>query len=180
MARLKQYYDETVVKGLNDKFKYDNPMNVPRLMKIVVNMGVGEGSRNENVIKAAEVELVTITGQKPKLNRARKSVANFKLRDGMPVGLTVTLRGDRMWEFYDRFVNIALPRVRDFRGVPTKSFDGRGNYNLGVKEQIIFPEIDYDKISRIQGMDINFVTTAQTDEEAEELLRLLNMPFRRN
>jgi large subunit ribosomal protein L5 len=180
MARLKAYYTEKVVPALNEKFKYENPMNGPKLTKIVVNMGVGEGSRNENLTKAANAELTTITGQKPRLNRARKSVANFKIRDGMAVGLMVTLRGDRMWEFYDRFVNVALPRVRDFRGVPTKSFDGRGNYNLGVKEQIIFPEIDYDKISRIQGMDINFVTTAQTDEEAEEMLRLLNMPFRRN
>ena len=180
MARLKSFYAEKVVPALNDKFKYKNPMCIPRLTKIVVNMGVGEGSRNENLIKSAATEIATITGQKAKLNRARMSVANFKLREGMPVGLKVTLRGDRMWEFLDRFVNVALPRMRDFRGVPTKSFDGRGNYNLGVKEQIIFPEIDYDKISRIQGMDINFVTTAETDEEAEELLRLLNMPFRRN
>ena len=180
MARLKEYYAEKVVPALNEKFKYGNAMRIPRLTKIVVNMGIGEGSRNENLIKAAAVEIETITGQKAKLNRARMSVANFKLREGMPVGLKVTLRGERMWEFLDRFVNVALPRVRDFRGVPTKSFDGRGNYNLGVKEQIIFPEIDYDKITRIQGMDINFVTTAETDEEAEELLRLLNMPFRRN
>jgi large subunit ribosomal protein L5 len=180
MARLKAYYQESVAPALQAKFNYGNPMQVPRLKKIVVNMGVGEGSRNENMIKAAEAELTTITGQKPRVNAARKSVANFKIREGMPVGLKVTLRGARMWEFLDRLVNVALPRVRDFRGVPTKSFDGRGNYNLGVKEQIMFPEIDFDKISRIQGMDINFVTSAETDEEAMELLRLLNMPFRRN
>ncbi|MCP4549591.1 MAG: 50S ribosomal protein L5 [bacterium] len=180
MARLRGYYKETVIAALNDKFKYANPMQIPRLTKIVVNMGVGEGSRNESLIKAATVEMRTITGQAPKVTKARKSIANFKLREGMNVGLKVTLRGDRMWEFLDRLVNVALPRVRDFRGVPTKSFDGRGNYNLGVKEQIIFPEIDYDKIARVQGMDISFVTTAATDEEAMELLRLLNMPFRRN
>ena len=177
---MKAYYRENVAPALQAKFNYGNPMQVPRLMKIVVNMGVGEGARNENMIKAAEAELTTITGQKPRVNAARKSVANFKIREGMPVGLKVTLRGARMWEFLDRLVNVALPRVRDFRGVPTKSFDGRGNYNLGIKEQIMFPEIDFDKISRIQGMDINFVTSAETDEEAMELLRLLNMPFRRN
>ena len=180
MARLKAYYHENVVPALQEKFAYTNPMQIPRLKKIVVNMGVGEGGRTESMIVAAEKELRTITGQKPRINQARKSVANFKIREGMPVGLKVTLRGARMWEFYDRLVNVALPRVRDFRGVPDKSFDGRGNYNLGVKEQIIFPEIDYDKISRIQGMDINFVTTAETDEEAMELLKQLNMPFRRN
>jgi large subunit ribosomal protein L5 len=178
MARLKAYYHDSVVPALQEKFKYGNPMQVPRLKKIVVNMGVGEGSRNENLIKAAEVEMRTITGQKPRVNAARKSVANFKIREGMPVGLKVTLRGDRMWEFYDRLVNVALPRVRDFRGVPTKSFDGRGNYNLGVKEQIIFPEIDYDKIDKVRGMDIAFVTTAKTDEEGIELLRRMNFPFR--
>ncbi len=180
MARLKAYYHENVVPALQEKFAYANPMQIPRLKKIVVNMGVGEGGRTESMIVAAEKELRTITGQKPRINQARKSVANFKIREGMPVGLKVTLRGARMWEFYDRLVNVALPRVRDFRGVPDKSFDGRGNYNLGVKEQIIFPEIDYDKISRIQGMDINFVTSAETDEEAMELLKQLNMPFRRN
>jgi large subunit ribosomal protein L5 len=180
MARLKQYYRESVVPALQDKFKYENSMQVPQLKKIVVNMGVGEGARNNALIKAAREELGTITGQLPRVNRARKSVANFKIREGMDVGLKVTLRGDRMWEFLDRLVNVALPRIRDFRGVPTRSFDGRGNYNLGIKEQIIFPEIDFDKISRIQGMDINFVTSAETDEEALELLRQLNMPFRRN
>lgn len=180
MARLKEYYKENVAPKIKDTFKYKNPMQVPTLKKIVVNMGVGEGSRNEALIKAANVELATITGQKPKINQARKSVANFKIREGMPVGLKVTLRGERMWEFYDRLVNVALPRVRDFRGVSTKSFDGRGNYNLGIKEQIIFPEIDYDKITRIQGMDINFITSAETDEEALELLRQLNMPFKRS
>lgn len=180
MARLKAFYKETVAPALQAKYGYKNPMQVPRLMKIVINMGVGEGSRNEALLKAAEADLTTISGQKPRLNAARKSVANFKIREGMPVGMKVTLRGDRMWEFYDRLVNVALPRVRDFRGVPNKSFDGRGNYNLGLKEQIIFPEIDFDKITRIQGMDINFVTSAETDEEAMELLRQLNMPFRRN
>ncbi|MBM4116965.1 50S ribosomal protein L5 [bacterium] len=180
MARLKAFYKETVAPALQAKYGYANPLQVPRLKKIVINMGVGEGSRNEALIKAAETDLTTITGQKPRVNAARKSVANFKIREGMPVGLKVTLRGDRMWEFYDRLVNVALPRVRDFRGVPSKSFDGRGNYNLGLKEQIIFPEIDFDKITRIQGMDINFVTSAETDEEAMELLRQLNMPFRRN
>jgi len=180
MARLKQYYRESVVPALQDKFKYGNPMQVPQLKKIVVNMGVGEGARNNALIKAAHQELGTITGQQPRVNRARKSVANFKIREGMDVGLKVTLRGQRMWEFLDRLVNVALPRIRDFRGVSTRSFDGRGNYNLGIKEQIIFPEIDFDKISRIQGMDINFVTSAETDEEALELLRQLNMPFRRS
>ncbi len=180
MARLKAYYHENVVPALNEKFGYQNAMQVPRLKKIVVNMGVGEGARTESFITAAEKDLTVITGQKPRINAARKSVANFKIREGMPVGMKVTLRGARMWEFLDRLVNVALPRVRDFRGVPTKSFDGRGNYNLGVKEQIMFPEIDYDKISRIQGMDINFVTSAETDEEAMELLKQLNMPFRRN
>lgn len=180
MARLKAFYKETVAPALQAKYGYKNPMQVPRLVKITVNMGVGEGSRNEALLKAAEADLTTITGQKPRLNAARKSVANFKIREGMPVGMKVTLRGARMWEFYDRLVNVALPRVRDFRGVPNKSFDGRGNYNLGLKEQIIFPEIDFDKITRVQGMDINFVTSAETDEEAMELLRQLNMPFRRN
>ena len=180
MARLKDYYIESVAPALQEKFKYQNPMQVPTLKKIVVNMGVGEGSRNEALIKAAAAEIEIITGQKPRINQARKSVANFKIREGMPVGLKVTLRGERMWEFLDRFVNIALPRVRDFRGVPTKSFDGRGNYNLGIKEQIIFPEINFDKITKVQGMDICFVTSAETDEEAMELLRLMNMPFRRN
>jgi len=179
MARLKKYYRENVAPSLNDKFKYANPMQIPRMVKIVVNMGVGEGSRNPDLIDAAQKDLAKISGQQPKITKARKSVANFKLREGMNVGTKVTLRGDRMWEFLDRLVNVALPRIRDFRGVSEKGFDGRGNYNLGIKEQIIFPEIDYDKIARIMGMDISIVTTAETDEEATELLRLLNMPFRR-
>ena len=180
MARLKKYYKENVVEALNEKFNYANKMQIPRVVKIVVNMGVGEGSRSDDVMEAARKELAKITGQAPKITKARKSVANFKLREGMNVGAKVTMRGVRMWEFYDRLVNIALPRIRDFRGVSEKGFDGRGNYNLGIKEQFIFPEIDYDKISRIMGMDISIVTTAETDEEAHELLRLLNMPFRRS
>ncbi len=180
MARLKEYYKENVVPAMSEKFKYGNPNQIPRMVKIVVNMGVGEGSRTPELIKSAHKELGTITGQLPKITKARKSVANFKLREGMDVGTKVTLRGKMMWEFLDRLVNVALPRIRDFRGVSEKGFDGRGNYNLGVKEQIIFPEIDYDKIARIMGMDISIVTTAETDEEAAEMLRLLNMPFRRS
>lgn len=180
MPRMKEHYIEKVAPALKEKFKYGNPMQVPRLAKIVVNMGMGEGSRNDALMKAAIKDLTTVTGQAPQVIRARKSVANFKLREGMDVGCKVTLRGARMWEFLDRLVNVALPRIRDFRGIPTRSFDGRGNYNLGVKEQIMFPEIDYDKIARIMGMDISIVTTAETDEEALELLRLLNMPFRNN
>ncbi|MDP6419106.1 MAG: 50S ribosomal protein L5 [Candidatus Krumholzibacteria bacterium] len=180
MARLRGFYKENVFPAMKDKFSYGNPMKVPRVVKIVVNMGLGEGSRNSSILEAATKDLATITGQKPKITKARISVANFKLRAGMDVGSKVTLRGNQMWEFMDRLVNVALPRVRDFRGVSEKGFDGRGNYNLGIKEQIIFPEIDYDKISRIQGMDVSIVTTAETDEEAMELLRLLNMPFRRN
>jgi len=180
MARLKQYYKENVAEALQEKFSYANKMKTPRMVKIVVNMGVGEGSRSDDVMEAARKELATITGQAPKITKARKSVANFKLREGMNVGCKTTLRGARMWEFYDRLVNVALPRIRDFRGVSDKGFDGRGNYNLGIKEQIIFPEIDYDKIPRILGMDVSIVTTAETDEEAYELLRLMNMPFRRS
>ncbi len=180
MARLKEYYKENVAPAMNEKFKYANPNQIPKMVKIVVNMGVGEGSRDGNLIEAARKDMAAITGQAPKITKARKSVANFKLREGMDVGSKVTLRGEMMWEFMDRLVNVALPRIRDFRGVSEKGFDGRGNYNLGVKEQIIFPEIDYDKIARIMGMDISIVTTAETDEEAAEMLRLLNMPFRRS
>ncbi|GIV57401.1 MAG: 50S ribosomal protein L5 [Bacteroidetes bacterium] len=175
--RLKTKYQDEVVPALMKQFGYDNVMQVPRLVKICVNKGVGEATQNKKVLDDAIDELRRITGQHPTVRKARKSVSNFKLRAGMPVGVTVTLRGDRMWEFFDRLVTLALPRVRDFRGVPDRSFDGRGNYTLGIKEQIIFPEIDVDKIDRISGMDITFVTTAETDEEAYALLKELGMPF---
>jgi large subunit ribosomal protein L5 len=161
------------------KFGYKNIMQVPKLDKIVVNMGIGEARENEKILEAAARDMATITGQKPVITKAKKSIANFKIREGMPIGCKVTLRGDRMYEFLDRLVNLALPRVRDFRGVNPNSFDGRGNYALGIKEQLIFPEIEYDKIDKVRGMDIIFTTTANTDEEARELLRLFNMPFAR-
>ena len=161
------------------KFGYKNIMQVPKLDKIVVNMGIGEARENEKILEAAARDMATITGQKPVITKAKKSIANFKIREGMPIGCKVTLRGDRMYEFLDRLVNLALPRVRDFRGVNPNSFDGRGNYALGIKEQLIFPEIEYDKIDKVRGMDIIFTTTAKTDEEARELLRLFNMPFAR-
>jgi large subunit ribosomal protein L5 len=161
-----------------EKFGYKNPMQVPRLEKVVINMGVGEAIQNSKVIDAAVNDLMTISGQRPVVTKAKKSIAAFKLRAGMNVGCKVTLRGDRMYEFVDRLFNIALPRVRDFRGISPKSFDGRGNYSMGVREQLIFPEIDYDKIDKVRGMDIIFVTTARTDEEARELLRLLGAPFK--
>ena len=161
------------------KFGYKNIMQVPKLDKIVVNMGIGEARENEKILEAATRDMATITGQKPVITKAKKSIANFKIREGMPIGCKVTLRGDRMYEFLDRLVNLALPRVRDFRGVNPNSFDGRGNYALGIKEQLIFPEIEYDKIDKVRGMDIIFTTTANTDEEARELLRLFNMPFAR-
>ena len=161
------------------RFGYKNPMQVPRLEKVVVNMGLGEAISNPKLLDAAVLDLRHITGQQPVVTRAKKSIANFKLREGMPVGCRVTLRGARMYEFFDRLVNVALPRIRDFRGVPAKSFDGRGNYTLGLKEQINFPEIDYDKIMQLMGMDITVVTTAKTDEESRELLALMNMPFRK-
>lgn len=175
--RLKQRYREEIVPELRERFGYENVMQVPRLVKISINKGVGEASENKKVLDDAVEELRLITGQHPAVARARKSVSNFKLRQGMPIGAHVTLRGDRMYEFLDRLVTLALPRVRDFRGVPDRSFDGRGNYTLGVQEQIIFPEIDVDKTARISGMDITFVTTAKTDEEAHALLRSLGMPF---
>lgn len=178
MPRLKDKYKNEIVKAMMDKFGYKNIMEVPRLEKVVINMGVGEATQNTKAIDAAVEDLMVITGQRPVVTKAKKSIAGFKLRAGMKIGCKVTLRGDRMWEFVDRFINVALPRVRDFRGVSPKSFDGRGNYNLGIREQLIFPEIDYDKIDKVRGMDINFVTTAKTDEEARELLRLLGMPFR--
>ncbi|WP_457654276.1 50S ribosomal protein L5 [Rhodocaloribacter sp.] len=175
--RLKTRYHEEVVPALMKQFGYKNIMQAPRLVKINVNKGIGEATQNKKVLDDAVEEMRLITGQHPSVRKARKSVSNFKLREGMPVGVMVTLRGDRMWEFFDRLVTLALPRVRDFRGVPDRSFDGRGNYSLGIKEQIIFPEINVDQVSHINGMDVTFVTTAKTDEEAYALLKALGMPF---
>ncbi|HEU4941249.1 MAG TPA: 50S ribosomal protein L5 [Candidatus Eisenbacteria bacterium] len=178
MPRLREHYDQTVRAELVKRFGYTNPMQAPRLTKIVVNMGVGDALTNIKMLDTAAGELTTITGQKAAIRKAKKSIANFKLRQGQPIGCMVTLRGARMYEFYDRLVNVALPRIRDFRGVPTRSFDGRGNYTLGLTEQIIFPEINYDRVEKIRGMDVTLVTSARTDEEGQELLRLMNMPFR--
>ncbi|ADL53391.1 50S ribosomal protein L5 [Clostridium cellulovorans] len=175
--RLKEKYENEVVKALMEKFGYKNIMEVPKLEKIIINMGVGEAKDNAKVLESAVRDLEIIAGQKVILTRAKKSVANFKLRENMPIGCKVTLRKDRMFEFADKLMNVALPRVRDFRGVSSKAFDGRGNYALGIKEQLIFPEIEYDKVDKVRGMDIIFVTTAKTDEEARELLRYLGMPF---
>ena len=177
MSRLKDLYKNEIVDAMIKKFGYKNIMEVPKLDKIVVNMGVGEAKDNAKVLESAVKDMETITGQKAIVTRAKNSVANFKIREGMAIGCKTTLRGERMYEFADRFINLALPRVRDFRGVNPNAFDGRGNYALGIKEQIIFPEIEYDKIDKIRGMDVIFVTTAKTDEEARELLRLFNMPF---
>ena len=177
MSRLKDLYYSEIVDALTKKFGYTNVMQVPKLDKIVLNMGIGEAKENAKILENAAKDMETITGQKPVLTKAKNSVANFKIREGMPIGCKVTLRGEKMYEFLDRLVNLALPRVRDFRGVNPNSFDGRGNYALGLKEQYIFPEIEYDKIDKVRGMDIIFVTTAKTDEEARELLRLFNMPF---
>jgi large subunit ribosomal protein L5 len=177
VSRLKEFYDTEIVEGLSKKFSYKNKMAVPKLSKIVINMGVGEAKENSKVLDSAVKDLTIISGQKPIITKAKKSVAAFKLRQGMPIGCKVTLRGERMYDFADRLINISLPRVRDFRGVKTNSFDGRGNYTLGIKEQLIFPEIEYDKVDKIRGMDIIFVTTAKTDEEGRELLRLFGMPF---
>ncbi len=177
MARLREHYASTVRKALQEQFGYRNPMQVPRLEKIVINMGVGEASQDAKKIEVAVAELTAIAGQKPVVTRAKTSIAGFKLREGQVVGCKVTLRSAQMYEFLDRLVNIALPRVRDFRGVPGKSFDGRGNYSLGLKEQIVFPEIDYDKVDRIRGMDIVFVTTAKSDEECKALLKGFEVPF---
>ena len=179
MSRLKDLYNDEIVDALTKKFGYKNVMEVPKLDKIVINMGVGEAKDNAKLLESAVKDLETITGQKAVLTRAKKSVANFKIREGLAIGCKVTLRGERMYEFLDRLVNLALPRVRDFRGVNPNSFDGRGNYSLGIKEQLIFPEIEYDKVDKVRGMDIIFVTTAKTDEEARELLRLFNMPFKK-
>lgn len=177
MARFKDKYVNEVSKALMEKFSYKNVMEIPKLEKIVINMGLGDGKDNPKVIKMAVEELATIVGQAPVVTKAKKSVANFKVREGMSVGAKVTLRGERMYEFMDRFISIALPRVRDFRGVNPNAFDGRGNYTMGVKEQLIFPEINIDKVETVRGMDITFVTTANTDEEARELLKLMGMPF---
>ena len=177
MARLKDFYKSDVAPALMNKFSYKSVMEIPKLDKIVVNVGAGEARDNSKVIDAILRDLAAITGQKPLVCKARKSVANFKLREGMPIGAKVTLRGERMYEFLDRLFNVALPRVRDFRGINPNGFDGRGNYNMGLKEQLIFPEIEYDKIDKVRGMDICFVTTAKTDEEARELLRLMGAPF---
>ena len=177
MARYKEAYYETVVDAMTKKFGYKNVMEVPKLEKIVINMGVGEAKENPKVLENAVSDMEIITGQKAVLTKAKKSIANFKIREGMNIGCKTTLRGEKMYEFLDRLVNLALPRVRDFRGVNPNPFDGRGNYALGIKEQIIFPEIEYDKIDKTRGMDIIFVTTAKTDEEARELLTLFNMPF---
>ena len=177
MARLKDKYRAEVAPALKQHFQYKNVMEIPRLEKIVINMGLGDCKDNAKALELAVSELTTISGQKPLVTKAKKSIANFKLRAGMNVGAKVTLRGDRMYEFADKLVSIVLPRVRDFRGVSTKAFDGRGNYSLGVREQLIFPEIEYDKVEKIRGMEMIFVTTAKTDEEARELLRLLGMPF---
>ena len=179
MSRLKVLYKSEIVDAMVKKFGYKNIMEVPKLDKIVINMGVGEAKDNSKVLETAVKELETITGQKVVTTKAKNSVANFKIREGMPIGCKVTLRGEKMYEFLDRLVNLALPRVRDFRGVNSASFDGRGNYALGIKEQIIFPEIEYDKIDKVRGMDVIVVTTAKTDEEARELLRLFNMPFKK-
>lgn len=177
VPRLKTHYEDVVRKSLIEKFKYDNPMSVPRLEKIVINVGAGEAVGDSKKINSVVADLSAISGQKPVVTRAKKSIANFKLREGMPIGAKVTLRRDRMYEFLDRLVTVALPRVRDFRGLPAKSFDGRGNYAMGLKEQIVFPEIDYDQVDAIRGMDIVICTTARTDEEARELLREFDLPF---
>ena len=177
MSTLKDYYNSTVAPAMMKKFGYQNVMQIPKLDKVVVNVAAGEAKDNAKVIDAIMNDLSLITGQKPVVCRAKKSVANFKLREGMPIGVKVTLRGEKMYEFVDRLVNLALPRVRDFRGVNPNAFDGRGNYALGIKEQLIFPEIEYDKVDKVRGMDIIFVTTANTDEEARELLTQFNMPF---
>jgi large subunit ribosomal protein L5 len=178
MARLKVRYNEEIAPALKERFSIENPMRIPRLEKIVVNMGVGEAAQNSRALDGAMEDLARITGQKAQLRRARKSIAGFKIREGMPVGARVTLRGERMWEFLDRLISVALPRVRDFRGVSPNSFDGHGNYALGLREQLIFPEVSYDAIDATRGLDVAVVTTTESDEEARELLRLLGMPFR--
>jgi len=177
IPRLREKYENEVIQAMREKFGYKSIMEVPKVEKIVINMGVGDAKENSKLLDAAVKDLTIITGQKAVVTRAKKSVSNFKIRQGMPIGCKVTLRGTKMYEFADKLFNVALPRVRDFKGVSGKAFDGRGNYSLGVKEQLIFPEIEYDKVEKVRGMDIIFVTTAKTDEEAKELLRLLGMPF---
>ena len=180
MSRLHETYLNEIAPAMQKKFNYKNVMQIPKMDKIVVNMGVGEAKDNAKLLESAANDMQIITGQKPVITKAKKSIANFKIRDGMSIGCKVTLRGEKMYEFMDRLINLALPRVRDFRGVNPNAFDGRGNYALGIKEQLIFPEIEYDKIDKVRGMDIIFVTTAKTDEEARELLTLFNMPFSKN
>ncbi|MFI3229938.1 MAG: 50S ribosomal protein L5 [bacterium] len=179
MSELREYYESTIVDAMMQKFSYKNKLEVPKIEKIVINMGLGEAKENAKIMDNAVRDLSIIAGQKPVITKAKKSIAAFKLRAGMPIGCKVTLRGEKMYSFASRLINLALPRVRDFRGVSANSFDGRGNYTLGVKEQLMFPEIQYDKIDKIRGMDIVFVTTAKTDEEARELLTLFNMPFKK-
>ena len=180
MARLRERYQEEIAPNIKEQFGIENPMRIPKVEKVVVNMGVGEAVDNSKALDGAMADLAKITGQKAQVRRSRKSIAGFKIREGMPVGARVTLRGERMWEFLDRLISIALPRVRDFRGISPRSFDGRGNFALGLREQLIFPEISYDEIDAMRGMDVAIVTTAETDEEARELLRRLGMPFRQN
>lgn len=179
MSRLRDQYNSEIKDAMVKKFGYKNVMEVPKLEKIVINMGVGEAKENKKLLDTAIADLETITGQKAVVTTAKKSIANFKLREGMPIGCKVTLRGERMYEFADRLINLSLPRVRDFRGINPNAFDGRGNYSLGIKEQLIFPEIEYDKVDKVRGMDVCFVTTAKTDEEARELLTLFGMPFKK-
>jgi len=180
MSRMKEFYDKEVAPALMKKFEYKSPMQIPKIVKVVVNMGVGEAKDNSKALDSAAEDMAKIVGQKPAITQAKKSVAAYKIREGMNIGCKATLRGDRMYEFIDRLFNVALPRVRDFRGINGNSFDGRGNYSFGIKEQLIFPEIDYDKVDKIRGMDIIFVTSASTDEEAKELLTLMGAPFARN
>lgn len=179
MTRLKQKYQEEVVPSLMGEYDYTNPMQVPRLSKVVINVGLGEAIRNPRALDAASEQVAAISGQRGVITRAKKSIAGFRLRAGMPIGLMVTLRGERMYDFLDKLINVALPRIRDFRGVPNEAFDGRGNYTVGIKEQIVFPEIEYDKVDRIRGFEVCIVTTAGTDEEGKRLLELLGMPFSR-
>ncbi|ASS89823.1 MAG: 50S ribosomal protein L5 [Bacillaceae bacterium] len=180
MNRLKEKYVKEIIPALMNKFNYKSVMQVPKIEKIVINMGVGDAVQNAKALDSAVEELTLISGQKPVVTRAKKSIAGFRLREGMPIGCKVTLRGERMYDFFDKLISVSLPRVRDFRGVSKKSFDGRGNYTLGIREQLIFPEIDYDKVNKVRGMDIVIVTTAKTDEEARELLTLFGMPFQNN
>jgi large subunit ribosomal protein L5 len=174
---MKERYRAEIIPELQREFQYGNAMQVPRVEKVTVNIGLGEARENARAVETATADIATITGQKPVVTKAKKAIANFKIRENMPVGVAVTLRGDRMYEFLDRLLNVALPRIRDFHGVPTKAFDGRGNYSLGLREQLIFPEIDYDKVDRIRGMQVNILTSARTDEEARRLLELMGMPF---